>query len=127
MIRCSVNPGPRTLPILLFSVVLSAIGATTVAAVDVWVDFTSDFHNGANGPPNGIADWIDELNDATGAAPGVPDFTAAERAQIESIIVANLQTMYAGYDINFVTSEPAGEHDVIYMARDNDHPDVSSN
>ncbi len=92
----------------------------------MWVDFTSDFHNGANGPSNGIADWIDELNDATGAAPGVADFTAAERAIIEANIIAELETIYAGYELEFVTTEPSGEHDVIYMARDNDHPDVSS-
>lgn len=96
------------------------------ATVDVWVDFTSDFHNGSNGPSNGVADWIDELNDATGAVSGVADFNATERAQIENNIVANLEIIFADYEFNFVTEEPAGEHDVIYMARDNDHPDVSS-
>lgn len=94
-------------------------------ANDVWVDFTSDFHDGSNGAPNGVADWIDELNQATSRA-AADTFSASERAQIEANIVADLSTIFSDYDINFVTSQPAGEHDVIYMARDNDHPNVSA-
>ena len=39
--------------------------------IDVWVDFTSDFHDGNDGASNGIADWIDELNQATNSSGGV--------------------------------------------------------
>lgn len=108
-------------PLLLWMVCLASVAP----ANDVWIDFISDFHDGSNGPSNGVADWIDELSEVTAGA-GVATFSAAERAEIEANIFANLNTIFAGYELNFVANEPAGEHDVVYMARDNDHPDVSS-
>lgn len=113
------------MPRLLLTLLLTTLGVTATRANDVWVDFISDFHDGANGPSNGVADWIDELNQATAEA-GVPTFNETERAEIESRIFADLETIFAGYELNFVATRPLGEHDVVYMARDNDHPDVSS-
>ena len=80
----------------------------------VWVDFTSDFHNGSGGNPNGVSDWIDELNDATSDR-GVADFTAAERQTIQAIIIDELNRVYAGTRLTFVTSQPSGQYDVIYL------------
>ena len=97
--------------------------ALSASAQDIWVDFTSDFHNGDDGAANGVADWIDELNQATGRA-GADDFSAAERATIEGNILNSLNNIYADYNLNFVTSQPAGVHEVIYFGQDNDNPDV---
>lgn len=94
--------------------------------VDVWVDFTSDFHDGSNGPSNGVADWIDELNEAASSAGGVTNgppsqtfFTPADRQEIQDKIINTLEQIYAGYNIDFVISQPSGEHDVIYLGADN--------
>ena len=84
-------------------VVLAANNAA--AQVTVWVDFTSDMHNGTGGGPNGIPDWIDELDKATASA-GVTTFTPAERSMIESSIMSDLATIYSGYSISFTTSVP---------------------
>ena len=97
--------------------------ALSASAQDIWVDFTSDFHDGNDGAANGVADWIDELNQATGRA-GADDFSAAERATIEGNILNSLNNIYADYNLNFVTSQPAGVHEVIYFGQDNDNPDV---
>lgn len=79
--------------------------AEAQAQVTVWVDFTSDTHNGIGGGPNGIPDWIDELDKATVAA-GVTTFSAAERSIIESSILLDLSAIYSGYSISFTTSVP---------------------
>ena len=98
------------------SLMLGATLANPASALDVWVDFTSDFSDGAggffgpddirtDGPANGVADWIDELNEATTLA-GVPNFTAAERQTIQDGIFADLNTMYAGTNVNFFADRP---------------------
>ena len=117
-------PARLILSCLVF-VSVGSLLALPVAAQDIWVDFISDFHDGADGDANGVADWIDELNQATSRA-GADQFTAAERATIESNIMNSLNNIYAGYNLNFVTTEPDGIHEVIYFGQDNDHPDVDS-
>ncbi|QDS97571.1 zinc metalloprotease [Adhaeretor mobilis] len=113
--------------ILLSPLVLLSASAAPASAIDVWVDFTSDFHDGNDGAPNGVADWIDELNEATSRSGGVTNespsqnqFTAADRFEIENNILADLNQIYDGYSVNFVTLQPAGEHDVVYLGADND-------
>ena len=96
-----------------------------VSAQEIWVDFTSDFHDGNDGDANGVADWIDELNEATSRA-GAAQFTSAERATIEGNILNSLNNIYAGYNLNFVTTEPNGIHEVIYFGQDNDNPGVGN-
>jgi hypothetical protein len=87
------------------------------AQVTVWVDFTSDIHNGAASGPNGTADWIHELAKATLDA-GVTVFTDAERASIEADILSQLATIYADYDVTFTTTMPAsGVFDAIAYGR----------
>ncbi len=113
----------RLMVICLAFVTVGSFLALPVAAQDIWVDFTSDFHNGDDGAANGVADWIDELNQATGRA-GADDFSAAERATIEGNILNSLNNIYADYNLNFVTSQPAGVHEVIYFGQDNDNADV---
>jgi hypothetical protein len=81
------------------------LGTEAGAQVTVWVDFASDTHNGVGGGPNGIPDWVDELDKATASA-GVTTFTAAERATIESSIMSDLSTIYSGYSISFTTTVP---------------------
>ena len=117
-------PARLILSCLVF-VSVGSLLALPVAAQDIWVDFISDFHDGADGDANGVADWIDELNQATSRA-GADQFTAAERATIESNIMNSLNNIYAGYNLNFVTTEPDGIHEVIYFGHDNDHPGVDS-
>ena len=107
------------LPVLLVGFSL----ASPVSAQDVWVDFTSDFHDGEDGNPNGVADWIDELNQATSRA-SVTTFTAGERLQIQNNILGRLNTVYGDYNINFTTTQPTGDHDVLYLGQDNDNPGV---
>ena len=113
---------------LLFSItsllLVAALSSPVSGQVlNVWVDFTSDFTDGAggffgagdnrtDGPANGVADWIDELNEATTLA-GVPNFTAAERQTIQDGIFADLRTVYAGTNLNFVANRPNGPHDAI--------------
>ncbi|MDZ4819298.1 MAG: hypothetical protein SGJ20_10030 [Planctomycetota bacterium] len=75
------------------------------AQVKVFVDFSSDTHNGAGGAPNGIPDWFDELGKLT-TATGVDPFTPIERTGIETGIMMQLSTIYSGYDITFSTSPP---------------------
>lgn len=103
------------------------------SALDVWIDFTSDFHDGNDGAPNGVADWIDELNEATNRSGGVTNgppsqgrFTAANRQQIEANILADFRQIYDGYNLNFVTQQPSGSHDVVYLGADNDASGVAS-
>jgi len=102
----------------LIALLIGATLAMPASGQTVWVDFTSDFHNGSGGNPNGVADWIDELNEATGDR-GVTDFTAAERQTIQNIIISELSRIYAGTRLNFVTSQPSGQYDVIYLGPDN--------
>ena len=117
-------PAHRILICLIF-VAVGSVLALPAAAQDIWVDFTSDFHDGADGDANGVADWIDELNQATSRA-NAAQFSATERATIEGNILNSLNNIYAGYNLNFVTTEPNGIHEVIYFGQDNDHPDVDS-
>jgi hypothetical protein len=98
---------------------IAGIGATLVLAsvsaaqVTVWVDFTSDIHNGVGGPANGIADWIDELGKCTTDA-GVTAFTPAERSFMEAEILSQLGTIYSAYDVTFTTTMPgSGAFDAI--------------
>ena len=104
-----------------------AITASVVSPTgrNIWVDFTSDFHNGNDGASNGVADWIDELNEATSRA-GTNQFSTAERATIESNILNSLNNIYGDYNLNFVTSQPAGVHEVIYFGQDNDNSGVGN-
>lgn len=96
-----------------------SVSVTPASAADVWLDFTSDFHDGNDGAPNGTADWIDELNEATSAA-GEPTFSAAERSLIQGNIHSILASTYADYNVDFVLTQPAGVHDVLYFGQDND-------
>ncbi len=82
--------------------------------IDVFLDFESDLHDGSGGAANTIADWIDELNQATAAA-GVSSFSAGERATIQSNIQSHLSTMYAPYNLSFTTTAPTGSHDTVYF------------
>ena len=89
---------------LILGVVGLVLSSWSVASaqVKVFVDFTSDVHNGAGGGAGGDGvDWIEELNKATTT---VPDFDATERATIEADILSQLSTIYAGYDVTFFTS-----------------------
>ena len=107
--------------VLLFgctAILLGAALAMPASGQVVWVDFTSDFHDGDGGAVNGVADWIDELNEATSVA-RVNAFTAAERQTMQNIIISELERVYAGTNLTFVTSQPPGEHDVIYLGPDN--------
>lgn len=102
--------------------ILAGIGAGLIcistagqaqAQVTVWIDFTSDIHNGIGGPANGVADWIDELGKATTSA-GVTTFTAAERLVIEAEILTQLDTIWSAYDVTFTTTMPgSGAFDAI--------------
>lgn len=97
---------------MLRTSLLAGIGAgllftsIAMAQVTVWVDFTSDMHNGIGGGPNGKADWVDELDKATASA-GVTTFTPAERATIQTDILSQLGTIWSGYDVTFTTTMPA--------------------
>ena len=102
---------------------LATVFVFPATAQDVWVDFTSDFHDGNNGDPNGVSDWIDELNEATRSA-SADTFTATERSTIQNNILGSLNNIYADYNINFTTTQPTGVHDVLYYGRDNDFPGV---
>ena len=121
--------------VLMLLSLVAAVQCQAIQAqgIDVWVDFTSDFHDGNGGASNGVADWIDELNEATRRSGGVTDgppsqnqFTVADRQEIQSNIVSELEAIYAGYNLNFVTSQPAGVHDVIYFGGDDDLPEISN-
>jgi hypothetical protein len=93
------------------AVILSA--SVAGAQVTVWVDFTSDIHNGIGGGPNGVADWVDELAKATTSA-GVTTFTPAERADIEAEILSQLGTIWSDYDVTFTKTMPgSGAFDAI--------------
>ncbi len=83
------------------------LGTEARAQITVWVDFASDTHNGVGGAPNGIPDWVDELDKATAAA-GVTTFTPAERAIVEASIMSDLSTIYSDYAISFTTTVPGG-------------------
>lgn len=87
------------------------------AQVKVFVDFTSDSHNGAGGAPNGIPDWVDELGKLT-TATGVDPFSPVERTGIETGIMSQLATIYSGYDITFSTTAPASPYDTINFGAD---------
>ncbi len=91
-------------------------GSILLAQVKVFVDFTSDIHNGAGGGANGVADWIHELNKATVT---VPDFTLSERATIQADIISQLSTIYSGYDVTFFTTAPSSPFDTIAFGKDN--------
>jgi hypothetical protein len=93
------------------------ITPTLRAQVDVFVDFTTDAHDGAGGAPNGFPDWVDELGKLT-AATGVDPFTPTERTGIETGIMMQLSTMYAGYDITFSTTPPTAPYDTIAFGAD---------
>ena len=113
----------------LAPLLLSAAAALPAAGLDVWVDFTTDFHDGNDsgaGNPNGIADWIDELNQATQRAnlsnndeTSSNTFTTAQREQIQDNILSELRRVYDGTLVNFVTERPDGLHDVLYFGQDN--------
>ena len=84
------------------------------AQIDVFLDFTTDNHNGGGGGSNGTADWIDELNDLTTAL-GISNFNASERSTLESNIIADLNTIYGDYLVNFSTSTTGGSEERIYF------------
>lgn len=87
-------------------------GGVANAQVSVFVDFTSDIHNGVGGPPNGIPDWVDEL-DKLAASVGITPFTPAERTGIETAIMTDLSTIYSGYLITFSTVAPSAPFDTL--------------
>lgn len=87
-------------------------GGVVNAQVSVFVDFVSDTHNGVGGPSNGIPDWVDEL-DKLAASAGITPFTPAERTGIETAIMTDLSTIYAGYLITFSTVAPSAPFDTL--------------
>ncbi len=91
---------------LFVGLFVAALASISHAQVTVWVDFTSDLHNAIGGGPNGKADWIDELDKATGLA-GVTTFTTTERSDIETEILSQLATIYTDYDVTFTTTMPS--------------------
>ena len=99
--------------------------ADPATAQVVWVDFTSDFHDGNDGDPNGVADWIDELNEATRSA-AATTFSDIERNEIQNNILGSLNSIYSDYNINFTTIEPTGVHEVLYFGQDNDNAGVGN-
>jgi len=105
--------------IVLWTIFVSGflIGTVVQAQVKVFVDFTSDTHNGAGGAPNGIPDWVDELGKLT-TATGVAPFTPMERTGIETDIMLQLSTIYAGYDVTFLTTPPATPYDTLNFGAD---------
>lgn len=123
---------PRLQPGLA-ALAFTAAAALPAAPLDVWVDFTTDFHDGNDGAPNGVADWIDELNEATqravlsvNAETSSNTFNTAQREQIQTNILGELRRIYTGTTVNFVTERPAGLHDVIYFGQDNDNAGVGT-
>jgi len=104
---------------MLRAILFAGMGAMLVtvsvarAQVTVWVDFTSDTHDGSGGAANGIADWIDELDKATASA-GVTTFSHTERTSIQGEILSQLGTIWSAYDVTFTTSMPtSGTFDAI--------------
>lgn len=103
------------LALFVFSLLSIGLFSDSASAqIDVHLDFTTDGHNGTGGSANSIADWIDELNQATASA-GVANFTLIERGTIQSNIETHLNTMYADYNLTFTTTAPTGSHDRIYF------------
>jgi hypothetical protein len=97
----------------LAALAVGVSAAQGIAQVTVWVDFTSDLHNGLTGGPNGKPDWVDELDKATASA-GVTTFTSVERSAIEGAVLAQLGTIYSGYSVTFTTAMPgSGMFDAI--------------
>lgn len=96
-----------------FFLALSLLIGSASGQVDVFLDFQSDIHDGNNGAANGVADWIDELNQATGSISGVADFTAAERATIQTNIQTHLVSMFSPYNVSFNTSGATGSGDIM--------------
>jgi len=112
--------------LILLASTFYVFGITANAqGLNVWVDFTSDFHDGMNGGANGISDWIDEINQAARGA-NVANFDDDERFVIEENILGHLQSIYSDYNIRFLRGQPGGIHDALFMGRDNDHPDVTN-
>jgi hypothetical protein len=105
---------------LAFAALLAFATQPAHASITVWLDFTSDVHNGTGMMgANGTADWIEELNQATATA-GVANFSAAERTAIETDIIGQLNTIYSDYQVTFTTNEPAFESEAINFGFDND-------
>lgn len=104
----------RIKQVLAFAAIFALVTQPAHASITVWLDFTSDNHNGSGGAANGTADWIDELNQATADA-GVANFSAAERSTIEANILADLNTMYSEYQVTFATTNPGGDIETIYF------------
>lgn len=78
---------------VFFAVLILAFSATANAQVDIFLDF------GTNWSAN-----IDQS--ATNA--GVATFSAAEQAEIESIILSRFEDAYAPYLMTFSTTDPGG-------------------
>jgi hypothetical protein len=91
------------------------------AALDVFLDFTTDAHDGAGTVgANGVADWQEELVELASSV-GMAPFGSAERTQIENEILSQLSTIYAEYEVNLTTTAPtSGDFDTIYMGFDDD-------
>ena len=118
------HPLSTRLILLCWALMLAGIiFSAPVTAQDVFVDFTSDFHDGEDGDPNGVADWIDELNEATRSA-AADTFTAVERTMIQNNILGSLNSIYSDYNINFTTTQPTGIHEALYFGQDNDNSGV---
>lgn len=117
-VRGTLLPRPANL-IALCTVLISGFLVTTAiqAQVKVFVDFTTDAHNGAGGAPNGIPDWVDELGKLT-ATTGVDPFTPMEMTGIETGIMMQLSTIYSGYDITFSTTPPGTPYDTLNFGAD---------
>lgn len=87
-------------------------GSVANAQVKVFLDFTSDVHDGAGGGANSIPDWVDELGKLAASA-GITPFTPLERTGIETGIKSQLETIYSGYDITFSTVAPSSPFDTL--------------
>jgi hypothetical protein len=86
------------------------------AQVSVFVDFTSDTHDGTGGAPNGIPDWVDEL-DKLAASTGITPFTPGEKTGIETSIMMQLSTIYSDYLVSFSTVAPAIPFDTLNFGK----------
>lgn len=80
----------------LLLTIAACFGTPSPARADlaIWADFN--------------ATWATSLDQSATAA-GVAVFSAAERAQIESIIVNTLEQVYAAYNVTFSTTDPGGQ------------------
>lgn len=114
--KSSTSRSRRGFRFLAASLLSFMLGTYANAQVSVFVDFTSDVHNGVGGPSNGIPDWVDELGKLA-VSTGVTPFTPAERTVIETDIMMQLSTIYSGYLVSFSTVAPGAPYDTLNFGK----------